>query len=604
MDLALVGNGIVAALVDRSAAIRWLCWPRLDGEPVFCSLLRPVDDPELGGSWTIELEDCEATEQCYRRNTAILETTLKSRSGSVRVTDFVPRFKHYDRFFRPPMLVRRIEPIEGSPRITIRVRPRADAGATLPDRIIGSNHLRYLAPGLALRLVTDAPISYVAEEIPFVLSSPLDFLFGPDEALRMSLTDTAALWLDRTHEYWMEWARYLSVPVDWQEAVIRAAITLKLCAFEETGGIVAAITTSIPEAPDTERNWDYRFCWLRDAYFVVYALNMLGTTRTMEDFIRYITNVAALDAEHRLRPVYAIVPGRSIVERQADALEGYRGMGPVRIGNAAEGQAQHDIYGSVILAASQMFFDRRLPRMGDEALFDRLEKLGAWAASLALEPDASLWEFRGKSAVHTYSAAMCWAACDRLADIARALGDADRAAHWQGEADRIKAAVLKEGWNERLGSFVDKFGGDELDASLLLLSEIGIIAPQDPRFLGTLKAIEARLLHGNHMFRYQAPDDFGTPKTAFTVCTFWYINALVAVGREDEARRIFESVLACRNHVGLLSEDIAPETGELWGNFPQSYSMVGLIVSAMRLSRSWEVAFRHGWQMVEAALRD
>jgi GH15 family glucan-1,4-alpha-glucosidase len=386
--------------------------------------------------------------------------------------------------------------------------------------------------------------------------------------------------------------------------VIRAGITLKLCAFEETGGIVAAVTTSIPEAPDTERNWDYRFCWLRDAYFVVYALNMLGATRTMEDFIRYITNVAALDPDHRLRPVYAIVPGRSIGEHIATALEGYRGMGPARIGNAAEGQAQHDIYGSVILAASQMFFDRRLPRLGDTALFERLEKLGAWAASLALEPDASLWEFRGKSAVHTYSAAMCWAACDRLADIARALGRVDRAKHWQGEAERIKAAVLRDGWNQRLGSFVDVFGGEELDASLLLLCEIGIVEPQDPRFLGTLKAVEARLRHGNHMFRYRAPDDFGTPKTAFTVCTFWYINALVAVGRKDEARQIFESVLACRNHVGLLSEDIAPESGELWGNFPQSYSMVGLIVSAMRLSRSWEVAFRHGWQMVESALRD
>jgi GH15 family glucan-1,4-alpha-glucosidase len=194
---------------------------------------------------------------------------------------------------------------------------------------------------------------------------------------------------------------------------------------------------------------------------------------------------------------------------------------------------------------------------------------------------------------------MCWAACDRLADIARALGLADRIQHWQREADRIQEIVLRQGWNERLGSFVDTFGGEELDASLLLLPEIGIIAPLDERFLGTLAAIENRLRHGNHMFRYRAADDFGFPKTAFTVCTFWYINALVSVGREDEAREIFEAVLACRNHVGLLSEDIAPETGELWGNFPQSYSMVGLIVSAMRLSRSWEAAFRHGWHMVE-----
>jgi GH15 family glucan-1,4-alpha-glucosidase len=242
--------------------------------------------------------------------------------------------------------------------------------------------------------------------------------------------------------------------------------------------------------------------------------------------------------------------------------------------------------------------------MGDAALFSRLEKLGTWAAKLALEPDASLWEFRGKSAVHTYSAAMCWAACDRLADIARALDLVDRAKHWQDEADRIKTEVLRLGWNERVGSFVDRFGGSEVDASLLLLAEIGIIEPQDPRYLKTLDTIEKRLRHSNHMFRYRAPDDFGTPKTAFTVCTFWYINALVAVGRQDEARAIFEAVLACRNHVGLLSEDIAPESGELWGNFPQSYSMVGLINSATRLSRSWEVAFRHGWQAVEGARHD
>lgn len=601
MDLAPVGNGIIAALIDRNATVRWLCWPRLDGDPVFCGLLRPVEDPEHGGSWAIELEDCESSEQCYRRNTAILETTLRCRSGTVRITDVVPRFKHYDRFFRPPVLLRRVTPLEGSPRITVRVRPRVDYGAGVPERIIGSNHIRYIAPGVAVRLVTDAPISYVAEEIPFVLSSPIDFHFGPDETLRMSLSDTVTRWLDRTHDYWLEWSRYLSIPVDWQDAVIRAAITLKLCAFEETGGIVAALTTSIPEAPDSGRNWDYRFCWLRDAYFVVYTLNMLGATRTMEDFIRYITNVASLDPDHRLRPVYAIVPGRPIPERVAPALQGYRGMGPVRIGNAAEEQAQHDSYGSVILAASQMFFDRRLPRLGDVALFERLEKLGTWAAKLALEPDASLWEFRGRTAVHTYSAAMCWAACDRLADIARALNLPDRVVHWQAEADRIKAAVLQHGWNQRLNSFVATFGGNEPDASLLLLGEIGIVEPRDPRFVGTVAAIEKRLRHGNHVFRYCVPDDFGMPETAFTVCTFWYINALVAIGRVDEAREIFKSVLDCRNHVGLLSEDIAPATGELWGNFPQSYSMVGLVVAAMRLSRSWEAAFRHGWRTDDAA---
>jgi GH15 family glucan-1,4-alpha-glucosidase len=595
MDLAAVGNGIIAALIDRNAAVRWLCWPRLDGDPLFCNLLRPKADLEFGGAWTIELEDCDKVEQRYRRNTAIVETTLRCSTGAVRIIDFVPRYKHHDRLFRPPILVRRIVPIEGSPRVRVRVRPRGDNGTTQLERVFGSNHLRYVAPGLALRLITDAPISYIAEEIPFVLLSPVDFIFGPDEQLQWSITDTVTRWLDRTTDYWLEWSRYLSVPVDWQDAVIRAAITLKLCAFEETGGIVAALTTSIPEAPDTQRTWDYRFCWLRDAYFVVYALNMLGATRTMEDFIRYITNVAALDPECRLRPLYAVVPGRPLTETIAPALEGYLGMGPVRIGNAAEGQAQHDIYGSVILAASQMFFDRRLPLMGDTGLFERLERLGAWAAKLALEPDASLWEFRGRADVHTYSTAMCWAACDRLADIARALALEDRAQRWQQHADRIREVVLEKGWNKELNSFVDTLGGSEIDASLLLLAEIGIIDARDPRFLGTLAAVEKHLLRGNHVFRYRTPDDFGMPETAFTVCTFWYIDALTAVGRIEEAKEIFANVVSCRNHVGLLSEDIDPETGRLWGNFPQSYSMVGLIISAMRLSRSWESAFRHGW---------
>ncbi len=596
MDLALVGNGIAAALIDTKAAVRWFCWPRLDGEPVFCSLLRPKDDPELGGAWTIELEDLAGSEQSYRRNSAIVETTLICKSGAkVRVTDFMPRFKHYERLFRPPMLIRRIEPIEGSPRIRVRVRPRVESGAGVPEAIPGSNHIRYISAEVQLRLVTDAPISYIAEEIPFVLLGPTDFILAADEPWRRPIKTSVDEYLIKTHEYWLEWTRYLSVPVDWQDPVIRSAITLKLCAFEETGAIVAAITTSIPEAPDTERNWDYRFCWLRDAYFVVYALNTLGATRTMEDFIRYITDVAALDAERRLDPVYPVVPGHPIPERIAEALEGYRGMGPVRIGNAAADQAQHDIYGSVILAAAQMFFDCRLPRPGDKGLFERLEQLGRWAARLALEPDASLWEFRGKSAVHTYSAAMCWAACDRLGEIATALGLEDRAQHWNREAARIHDAVLRHGWNEKLNSFVDVFGGSDLDASLLLLHEIGFVAADDPRFLGTLAAIEQRLRFGDHLFRYKAPDDFGVPTTAFTVCTFWYVNALAAVGRRDEARRIFETVLACRNHAGLLSEDIAPETGELWGNFPQSYSMVGLVIAAMRLSRSWEAAFRHGW---------
>jgi GH15 family glucan-1,4-alpha-glucosidase len=383
------------------------------------------------------------------------------------------------------------------------------------------------------------------------------------------------------------------VPFEWQDAVIRAGITLKLCSFEETGAIMAALTTSLPEFAHSGRNWDYRFCWLRDAYFTVQALNQLCATRTMEHFIRYITNAAAFDPDRRLRPMYAIAHSMSLHEEEMPELAGYRGMGPVRRGNAAYLQIQNDSYGSVILAAAQIFFDNRMPK-GDMALFQRLERLGEHARELAFEPDASLWELRGSKRVHTFSSAMCWAACDRLAKIAVVLGEQGRARYWRQHADLIRKTILERAWNEAEQSFMDAFEDGHIDASLLLLHEIGFISVSDPRYIGTVNAVERHLKRGDHLLRYAVADDFGLPETAFTVCTFWFINALAAIGRRDEARTMFERLLACRNHVGLLSEDVDPKTNELWGNFPQTYSLVGLVLCAQRLSKSWEEAFWRG----------
>ena len=593
LNLGVIGNSVVAALIDRRARIVWHCAPRLDGDPVFCDLLQPKLRGD--GVFAIELRDLASTTQQYIENTAVLVTTLTDRhGGAIRITDFCPRFKQYDRTYRPAMLFRRIEPVSGTPVIRIRCRPLFDYGATPPDRTLGSNHIRFTAPGAALRLTTDAPIAFIEAESDFVLTGPLTLVFGPDESFAASLTHMAREFQERTVEYWVEWVRYLSVPFEWQDAVIRAAITLKLCAYEETGAILAALTTSIPEAANTPRNWDYRYCWLRDSYFVVQALNRLGATRTMEDFLRYITTTVALNPGQELQPVYALNPAAALEERTMPAFHGYRGMGPVRLGNAACLQRQNDTYGSIVLAVAQMFFDRRLPRQGDAALFRQLEGLGEQAARLALTPDAGLWEFRGRARIHTHSAAMCWAACRRLSRIAGVLDLPDRAAYWRDHADAIRKAILEQAWNPDLNSFVESFGGTELDAALLLLQEIGFVAADDPRFLGTVDAIGRQLRRGNHLMRYVAPDDFGLPHNAFSICTFWYVDALAAVGRREEARAIFESLLASRNHLGLLSEDLDTQTGELWGNFPQTYSMVGLIVCAMRLSKSWEEAFWRG----------
>ncbi|MEB1528259.1 glycoside hydrolase family 15 protein [Xanthomonas sp. WHRI 7945] len=587
LDLGVIGNGSFGALVDKQARVVWSCLPAFDGDPAFCALLSPRDHP--GGDFSIELEDFVDSEQHYLANTAILRTVLRdAHGGAVEVIDFAPRWRNHGRFYRPVSIIRQVRPLSGNPRIRVLARPLADWGARQPESTWGSNHVRWLLPDFTLRLTTDVPVRFIRDELPFVLNHPVNLMLGVDESLTRSLTGYIQEAQERTEEYWREWVRYLSVPLDWQDAVIRSAITLKLCQYEDSGAIIAAMTTSIPEAPDTPRNWDYRYCWLRDAAFVVRALNRLGATRTMEQFLGYIFNIATTDGS--LQPLYGIGFEAALEEHEVESLAGYRGMGPVRRGNLAWIQKQHDVYGSVVLASTQLFFDLRLKDPGDADTFLRLEPLGERAFALHDVPDAGLWEFRGRAEVHTYTSAMCWAACDRLAKIAARLGIDARVAYWRERADTIHARVLAESWSAERGHFTDTFNGHRLDASLLLLADIGFIAPDDARFVATVEAIGRDLKHGDALYRYVAPDDFGEPETSFTICTFWYIDALAAIGRKDEARELFERILARRNHLGLLSEDLAFDNGEAWGNFPQTYSHVGLIIAAMRLSRSWQEA--------------
>lgn len=591
LDLALIGNGTIAALVDSTGQICWGCFPRLDGDPVFCSLLAGDESGDFG-MFDIELLNAVSAEQKYLANTPILITrSYDSEGGAIEVVDFAPRFRQFGRIFCPMMLVRQVRRIAGNPRIRIRLRPAREYGCERPRTTSGSNHIRYYGGEVVLRLTTDASTTAVLEENPFYLEDEITLLLGPDETVSGPVSDLGRHFADETASHWREWVRMLAIPFEWQDAVIRAAITLQLNVFEDTGAIVAAVTTSIPEAPNSGRNWDYRFCWIRDAYFVVNALNRLGATRTMERYLAFILNIVADAEDGTLRPLYGINGRRVPDERTADCLAGYRSMGPVRVGNQAFAQVQHDVYGAAILAAPHVFFDRRLVRRGDESLFPRLEALGEQATKLFDKPDAGIWELRGKLRIHTFSSVMCWAGCDRLSRIAAHLGLADRASYWRSHADRMHQVISERSWSEKLNAFVGTFDGDTLDASLLRLHEVGFLGADDPRFAGTVAAIERDLKRSDFIFRYSERDDFGTPENAFLVCTFWYINALAALGRRDEARSLFENVLAHRNQHGLLSEDIDPRTGELWGNFVQTYSMVGIIDSAIRLSVEWDQVY-------------
>jgi GH15 family glucan-1,4-alpha-glucosidase len=592
LDLALIGNCQVGALIGSEAEIVWYCLPRFDGDPVFCSLLQEHRPGAGKGYCSIELVDQIKTEQSYLPNSAILVTSITDIKGSVvEITDFAPRFRQHGRVFTPMMLVRQIRRVHGSPRICLRVRPTHNYGRDQCEFTHGSHHIRYVSADMVLRLTTDASITTILQELPFVLEDKLTLIFGPDETVQETIHELARRFKDETLAYWHEWVRNLGIPFEWQGEVIRAAITLKLNTFDDTGAIVAAMTTSIPESQNSGRNWDYRYCWLRDAYFVVNALNRLGATHTLERYLTYLVNVVAGSNGGHLQPLYSIDGRGHLEEREIATLAGYRGMGPVRVGNQAYEQIQHDVYGSAILAVTHVFFDQRLMQRGDAALFHRLESLGETAIQVHDQPDAGLWELRGSKRVHTFSSIMCWAACDRLAKIAVRLGLSERAVYWRAQAELIHATICNRAWNDRKKAFTAAFEGDSLDASLLLMHDVGFLAADDPRFASTVAAIERELRQGDYIFRYVEKDDFGAPENAFIVCTYWYIYALVTLGRSDEARLLFENLLARHNRHGLIAEHIDARTGEQWGNFVQTYSMVGLINAAIRLSKRWDAAF-------------
>jgi len=589
LDLGLIGNGSIGALIDADAAVVWCCFPRFDGDPVFCSLLNGGSAGAKTGAFTIELEGGVTGEQHYLHDTPILVTRLHDgKGGGVEITDFCPRYEKDGSLYCPKLLVRQVRPIGGNPNIVVRVEPADDYGCGKRQHALGAGHISYVG-AQALRLTTEAPVEAIVSGAPFHVHQTITLIFGLDDpgANASDVTSVGATMLEQTGANWRDWTRSLQAPSEWRDAVIRAAIALKLNVYEPTGAIIASMTTSIPEAPNTGRTWDYRYCWPRDAYFTADALCRLGDTRTVEHYLGFLLGVAARTRDACLVPIYSVDGGAIPDERIAQCLPGYRGMGPVRVGNKASEQAQHDLYGEAVLTAESLFLSSRALPRGDESLLARLEAFGRHAARLSELPDAGLWELRGAERVHTFSSIMCWAACDRLAKYATTLKLADRVDHWRSRATKIHDVISRRSWNSKLNAFTATMDGDSLDASLLLMPRLGFLEATDARFAGTVAAIEKQLKHGDFVYRYAERDDFGFPENAFLVCTFWYIEALAAMGgsRREEARALFEKVLAARNRHGLLAEDLDPRTLEQWGNFPQTYSMAGIIDCAVALAK-------------------
>lgn len=580
-DLALIGNCQISALVERTGAMVWCCLPRFDSEPIFSTLL----DHEAGGHFTVGAAADVLGTQRYLDNTNVLETTFTSKEGSFRVLDFAPRFMLYDRVFRPTQLFRIIEPLTGMPRVRVLCEPKLGWSKTAPNAHQGSNHVSFDGFASPLRLTTDISLAYLGGQ-SFALTERRHLALTWGAPIEESLPSLCDRFLRETVRYWQRWVKHCNIPPLYQAEVIRSALALKLHCFEDTGAIVASMTTSIPEAPGSGRTWDYRYCWLRDAYYALGAFRLLGHFEEREHFVQYLLNIVAGAPELDLSPLYRIDGRSDLDERILGNWPGFGGEGPVRVGNGAALHAQHDIFGEMVLALTPVFLDDRFSAERSSATLELLERLARKAIAVVGTPDAGIWEYRTAWTPQTFSSVMCWAAADRMALVAarhaRSLEQEFRVA-----ADRIREELIARAWNAKLGSFVAQYDGTDLDASLLQMAVLRLLPADDHRVRGTLDAIWTNLSKDGWLFRYRLDDGFGQPKVAFIICTLWLVEALAMTGRTDEAKTVLKQVHSALSPLGLLSEDYETANLRMWGNFPQAYSHVGLIHAAFAASPRW-----------------
>jgi len=578
-----IGNGSVLALIGPDTSIDWLCLPRFDSPSVFARLL----DDEKGGRFQFVPEQGAIGPMAYLRGTNILRTVIRTAEGTCEVIDFAPRIPAGLGVTAPLEIHRLVRPLEGAPRLRVVFDPRPDYARATIDLAITAEGFEVLGGPVRLFLHSNVPSTTIADSRPFRVDRPCYFVLSAGRPPDVHDPHSVEHAFELTRAGWVSWAKTCALPSFRPEAVLRSALCLKLHQYLDTGAIVAAATTSIPEALGTERTWDYRFCWLRDAAFVVEALRRLSYIAEGERFVAFLRDVAD---DGPLQPVYGIGGERDLVETQLPHLAGFAGNGPVRIGNAAYVQTQHDVMGEMLLCLDTITTD---PRTDDDpTLMPLIERLVTESIHASTEHDTGLWEFRTLPKHYTFSKVLCWVAASRGARLARRLGHPEQAAAWTAWAATERTRVLEASYNAELGYFTQALNGVHPDASNLLLATLGIVEPNDPRFVSTVRQYEQVLTHGGLMQRYRHDDDFGATTSAFTICSFWWAEALAMVGRLDDAVALFDRLVTHANALGLFAEDIEPETGRQLGNFPQAYTHVGLIHAAITIGELLEA--RHG----------
>ncbi len=593
--LGMIGNGRTCALVDAFGKIVFCCLPDFDSGTVFASIL----DEEKGGSFSLEIVGGGVTGQTYEPNSNVLVTTFESEEGAFELIDFMPRYTSDGRIEASndvgPDVVRKLRLIRGTPKVKVHFDPQLEYGhgkteiVREPTRLkamtewSGEQALVYESMYLWTDLDADAVRSGSEVDLTgdrFLFMSYHDKVQVPD----MPLVD---LMLQRTRAYWMLWAARTQLPLNYRKQSMRSALVLKMLQFKPTGAILAAATTSLPETIGEERNWDYRFCWLRDASMTVSVLRKIGHPPMAADFIDWMLRTVPTK-DDSLQIMYGLRGEKILTEKTLHHFSGYQGSSPVRIGNAAYTQEQHDIYGVVMDVIYQDLMMRHRSPESLDRIWTRVRSIVRNVGAAWREPDRGIWEIRGEKRHFVFSKVLCWVAIDRAIKIADLLDKHEWAAAHHALLDQIHEDICKRGWNAEKGAFSQSYGSADLDASNLLLAEYGFLDPLDPRFVSTVEKSQEELCVNGLMFRYRNQDDFGEPQSAFTVCSFWLVKALASINRHTEARKLYESLLNAANGHGLYGEDLDFKTRRHLGNFPQAYSHLALIDCALELSKETE----------------
>jgi len=577
-NFGVIGNCSYLAYIDTSANINWLCLPRFDSSFIFGSLL----DKKKGGEFSITPENSSyESSQYYLKNTNILATEFKVAGGRFRVIDFAPRFFQYDRYFKPLMVFRKIELIEGNPFIVVKCRPVDNYGKIQPEIVAGSNHLRFLNLSSQVRLTTDIPINYILNEKAFLLNETHYMVFSYGVPLEGPLAETTDIFLNKTKSYWLNWVKSTSIPNIYQDEVIRSALVLKLHQYEDTGAVIASGSTSLPEFNQGHRNWDYRYCWMRDTYYTLTAFNNIGHFEELEKYFSFIQNII-MNEKNLIKPLYTIT-GDRVPDEKVHILEGYKKNKPVRTGNNAIYQIQNDVYGQILVSLLPLFIDSRLNYF--EAR--NSEFITVWLLERIEEymdvPDSGLWEFGTTNQHHCYTYLFHWAGCNAAIKIGNHLGKKN-IIEKANKLLTLSKIYIEKCYKTEENSYMQSVEGSLHDASTIQLITMNYLNPNGGKALHQLKALEKDLFINNKSFYRYKFDDLGKTNNTFIICGFWYAEALAAVGMIDKAFDVINHLNKSANHLGLFSEHTDEESGQ-WGNFPQTYSHVGLVNAVYGLSK-------------------